>query len=719
MAFDIDAIKARQSLSDYIGRYVKLRRVGSEYVGLSPFQKERTPSFTVCEDKGFWHDFSSGLHGDLIDFVTRVHNVSFVEACEILGGERQSPATIIKPRAQPDPEPTIIAAPVPSDHVAFAPGVKIRAWNPKADNSGWRNYTPDYVWPYHDPNGELLGYVIRINIGSDKKLILPLRPAKWGSETRWTVAHLDRPRPLYNIARISPSGPVFLVEGEKPADALTDIMGSAQLSWYGGTNGVAYNDFTPLAGRDVVIWGDADKTGEKAAHEAAQRAVNAGASSVRVIPWDQSRPQGWDAADAWSDGWSRDDVLSLVETAEVFLAAPEQEPELEPQDFDANAFSGALPPPRPWAFGRMLLHRTVTVIAAPPGTGKSTWAIQLAIAFSQNKSFGGMDPIRTGPAWVWNNEDDGDELDRRTLAACYAMDINPAALDGKFYLNSGSDRAFVIARELPHVGLVTSPDVARVIAIIKERGIKLLVVDPFAETFEVESENSNDIMKKVARLYRDIAQACDCAVLIIAHTPKGQGSDKHAGSLDSVRGGSAIGGVVRSAWTMFEMSETDAETLGVGPERRHLYIRLDSAKSNMSLSSDEASWWMREGIAIGNAADGYPDDMVGTLRHVHFATPEKKSRDDTALILDRISAEIVRVCRKNGYTSEATAMALDAVVSALDQVKTGVGKTKARDLITGHMNDVHGHEDAVIVITHASRGKYRSRTIHVEERREI
>lgn len=718
MAFDIDAIKARQSLSDYIGRHVKLRRVGSEMVGLSPFQTERTPSFTVCEAKGFWHDFSSGLHGDLIDFVTRFHNVSFTEACEILGGERTAP-TGIKPRAQPDPEPSIIPAPIPADHAPFTPGAKIRAWNPKGDNSGWRNYTPDYVWPYHDPGGELLGYVIRINIGADKKLILPLRPATWGGETRWTVAHLDRPRPLYNIARISPSGPVFLVEGEKPADALTEIMGTAQLSWYGGTNGVAYNDFTPLAGRDVIIWGDADKTGEKAAYEAAERATKAGASSVRVIPWDQSRPQGWDAADAWSDGWAREDVLALTETAEVFLAPPDDPAPPSGDDFDANPFSGSLPPPRPWAFGRMLLHRTVTAIAAPPGTGKSTWAIQLAIAFSQGRAFGGMEPIRTGPAWVWNNEDDADELDRRTLAACYAMDIDPAKLDGKFYLNSGSDRQLIVGREVRHVGLVATPDVERVIAIIKERGIKLLVVDPFAETFEVESENSNDVMKKVARLYRDIAQQADCSVLLIAHTPKGTSSDKSAGSLETIRGGSAIGGVVRSAWTMFEMSEDDAEAVGVGNERRHLYIRLDSAKSNMSLKSPEASWWMREGIAIGNAADGYADDVVGTLRSVEFATPEKKSRDDTAATLDRISAEIVRVCRKNGYTSEASAMALDAVVSALDQVKTGVGKTKARDLITGHMNDVHGHEDAVIVITHASRGKYRSRTIHVEERREI
>jgi DNA primase len=83
----LDEIKSRLRLSDVIGRSVKLRRQGREFVGLSPFSKERTPSFFVNDDKGFFHDFSSGKHGDLISFLQETERLSFVEAVEKLAAE--------------------------------------------------------------------------------------------------------------------------------------------------------------------------------------------------------------------------------------------------------------------------------------------------------------------------------------------------------------------------------------------------------------------------------------------------------------------------------------------------------------------------------------------------------------------------------------------------------------------------------------------------------
>jgi DNA primase len=87
----LDEIKSRLRLSDVIGRSVKLRRQGREYVGLSPFSKERTPSFFVNDDKGFFHDFSSGKHGDLISFLQETERLSFVEAVEKLAAEAGVP----------------------------------------------------------------------------------------------------------------------------------------------------------------------------------------------------------------------------------------------------------------------------------------------------------------------------------------------------------------------------------------------------------------------------------------------------------------------------------------------------------------------------------------------------------------------------------------------------------------------------------------------------
>ncbi len=94
MRFDerfLEEIKARLRPSDVIGRTVKLRRQGREYVGLSPFTKEKSPSFYVNDEKGFFHDFSSGKHGDLIAFLQETQRLSFREAIEQLAGEAGVP----------------------------------------------------------------------------------------------------------------------------------------------------------------------------------------------------------------------------------------------------------------------------------------------------------------------------------------------------------------------------------------------------------------------------------------------------------------------------------------------------------------------------------------------------------------------------------------------------------------------------------------------------
>ncbi|MCE2988109.1 MAG: DNA primase [Phenylobacterium sp.] len=90
MRFDeafLDEIKSRLRPSDVIGRTVKLQKRGREFVGLSPFTKEKTPSFYVNDDKGQFFDFSSGKTGDLISFLQESERLSFVEAVERLAAE--------------------------------------------------------------------------------------------------------------------------------------------------------------------------------------------------------------------------------------------------------------------------------------------------------------------------------------------------------------------------------------------------------------------------------------------------------------------------------------------------------------------------------------------------------------------------------------------------------------------------------------------------------
>ncbi|MEC9367999.1 MAG: CHC2 zinc finger domain-containing protein, partial [Pseudomonadota bacterium] len=89
MRFDsqfLDEIRARLPVSQVVARRVKLKKYGREYKGLSPFKQEKTPSFTVNDQKGFYHCFASGEHGDIFAFVQKTEGLSFPEAVERLAG---------------------------------------------------------------------------------------------------------------------------------------------------------------------------------------------------------------------------------------------------------------------------------------------------------------------------------------------------------------------------------------------------------------------------------------------------------------------------------------------------------------------------------------------------------------------------------------------------------------------------------------------------------
>lgn len=83
----LDELRNRVSLANAIGRRVKLTRRGREHLGLCPFHNEKTPSFTLNEEKGFYHCFGCGAHGDVIEFVMRTENLPFPEAIEQLAGD--------------------------------------------------------------------------------------------------------------------------------------------------------------------------------------------------------------------------------------------------------------------------------------------------------------------------------------------------------------------------------------------------------------------------------------------------------------------------------------------------------------------------------------------------------------------------------------------------------------------------------------------------------
>ena len=83
----LEEIKSRLKVSTVISKFVAIKKRGKEFVGLSPFKNEKTPSFTINDEKGFYHCFSTGEHGNIFDFLMKTQNLKFGEAVRSLANQ--------------------------------------------------------------------------------------------------------------------------------------------------------------------------------------------------------------------------------------------------------------------------------------------------------------------------------------------------------------------------------------------------------------------------------------------------------------------------------------------------------------------------------------------------------------------------------------------------------------------------------------------------------
>ena len=315
--------------------------------------------------------------------------------------------------------------------------------------------------------------------------------------------------------------------------------------------------------------------------------------------------------------WAVPNPEPWIDTAEVVQP-------LQPGFLDS--LNLAMLPRRRWLLGRSLLRGQLTLLVAPPGVGKSTHGIARAIALAAGQDITGESVHEPVKAWIYNTEDDLDELKRRLGAVLQHWSIPFARVRGRFALNSGADRPLLFARIERADMVIRLPDVDACIARIREHEIGLFVVDPFVETHEV-NENSNEQIKAVAAMFRDVARTTNCSVLLVHHTakpPQGM-SDGHAGNMNTARGASALVGVARVVQTLFGMSEADAEHNGVSQEERHLYLRLDDAKANLGLISSDETWYRKVGVELANG------DEVGVLAPHVFEPASDRLTTHTAI----------------------------------------------------------------------------------------
>jgi DNA primase len=94
----LDELRNRLPVSEVIGRHIRVIRTGREHKALCPFHHEKTPSFTINDDKGFFHCFGCGAHGDIIGFTMRYQHLSFVDALESLAGQAGMAVPKLDPR---------------------------------------------------------------------------------------------------------------------------------------------------------------------------------------------------------------------------------------------------------------------------------------------------------------------------------------------------------------------------------------------------------------------------------------------------------------------------------------------------------------------------------------------------------------------------------------------------------------------------------------------
>lgn len=280
------------------------------------------------------------------------------------------------------------------------------------------------------------------------------------------------------------------------------------------------------------------------------------------------------------------------------------------QVVDAFDFDEAAIPTRPWVIPGVMLSGYTHMLAAPGGSGKSLFTLQIAIALATGEPWGEFKPRRKARSLIINVEDDIHEQRRRIAAARRVMKVDSDDLRGMVHIVTETDTIVVAGFDQAR-RMVAKPIVPVLVDYIRQHEIDVLIVDPFTETFEGD-ENDNSEVKWAMRVWRDeIARATGCVVYLVHHTTKH--ASHGAGDANVVRGGGSIVNSTRISATLMPMTSDEAAAMGIEETQRHMYVRYDDAKANQSLKSGRAKWFEKISVTLNNGTDdAYPDE-VGAL----------------------------------------------------------------------------------------------------------
>lgn len=335
---------------------------GNEYVALNPTRSDGSAgSFSINTRTGAYSDFATGDRGgDLVSLVAYLDDCSQSEAAKRLAEflniqlETDQPkrnTTASKGSGKAKPLPESKKPQEPGKDSGTGDGwlcvMPIPDNAPKPPQSHPRHGKPTVRNEYRAIDGRLNYFHDRYEKqDGEKKQFSPLTLWQKGTVFKWQFKAPTEPRPLYGLTGLAayPDAVVFVCEGEKSCQALEVLQPNhAVLCWQGGSQAVSRSDYSPLAGRAVVVWPDNDNPGKKAAIALIDQLKKVKAKSIKVLAIDKLTladngplPPGGDCADLLQSGWTAErfsQFLSsenaLIDTADYTSEADKdsQEPE--------------------------------------------------------------------------------------------------------------------------------------------------------------------------------------------------------------------------------------------------------------------------------------------------------------------------------------------------------------------------------------------------------
>jgi len=469
---------------------------------------------------------------------------------------------------------------------------------------------PNQTFIYRDQDGQALSVVARFDT-DDGKQILPLTMWRVDGEFCWRWKALPAPRPLYGLDQLPDIGPLLIVEGEKCVDAARKL-GYCAVTSPNGSAAAKQADWTPLAGRDVVVWGDADDAGAQYAETAGRILAGLQCRVSYVHP--DNKPSGWDAADA-----TEGEAQALIESA---CSTPwGRSTEINSKLFDpVKSQIGLRTFTEPQAGVEFvvedLFSNDVGLLIAPGGVGKSTLVQNMSLRIILGGELFGHRVSRSGPVLVISGEDDVRRF-RHRLAGLADQSLMPDTEQEKIaralHFEDMSAAGFRLA-EFDGQNIITTGAASELVDAYQQVRPALVVFDPLV-SFGPGERAVNDAEHSVIQAARYIRKGLNCPVLLIHHTGKQVARDnvidQYAG-----RGGSALADGARFVYIL-ECVKGEPSPAELDPEAvtEGRVFRLHRTKCTDAPPWTDPIWLMRSGFEFRRVNVESADPTTEKIRH--------------------------------------------------------------------------------------------------------